>query len=302
MFEAKTMLYVYVETALHAGIGQGLGAVDLPIQRERTTDYPVLHAGGVKGSIRAEAKKKWTGSDDEFLTIFGPETVDANAYASAISFGDAHLLLFPVRSLSGTFAWVTSLQALACFERFAAMTGNAPKWGIENIQEPSPNEAFTCENGCKILAGNTLVLEELSFTPQNIALVETIGTWLAANALPSGAEYAYWKKILPKKLCILPENNFNDFVKYSTEIQTHIKLNPDTKTVEKGALWVTESLPMDSLMYLPVFSTDSRNTKVKKNASELLNMVTNLKLTRMQMGGDETTGQGVVSLKFGGVA
>ncbi len=35
-------LYLYTETPLHAGVGSGLSSIDLPIQRERTTQYPMI--------------------------------------------------------------------------------------------------------------------------------------------------------------------------------------------------------------------------------------------------------------------
>lgn len=54
MFQAARMLYLYVETPLHAGTGRGLGAIDLPIQRERITGYPIVQASGLKGRLRAE--------------------------------------------------------------------------------------------------------------------------------------------------------------------------------------------------------------------------------------------------------
>ena len=55
MFEASAMLYLYVETPLHAGSGSSVGVVDLPIQRERVTGYPVVQASGLKGKLRSEA-------------------------------------------------------------------------------------------------------------------------------------------------------------------------------------------------------------------------------------------------------
>ena len=60
MFQAKKILFLYVETPLHAGTGRGLGAVDLPIQRDRTTGYPIIQASSVKGALRAEAYGKIT--------------------------------------------------------------------------------------------------------------------------------------------------------------------------------------------------------------------------------------------------
>jgi CRISPR-associated protein Cmr4 len=51
-----TMLYLYVETPLHAGVGSGLSNIDLPIQRERPTQYPMIQGSGIKGKLRATAE------------------------------------------------------------------------------------------------------------------------------------------------------------------------------------------------------------------------------------------------------
>ena len=52
MFKQAKPLFLIVETPLHAGSGSDLGIVDLPIQREKHTDYPKIEASGLKGSIR----------------------------------------------------------------------------------------------------------------------------------------------------------------------------------------------------------------------------------------------------------
>src|SRR5581483_2990503 len=100
MFEATALLFIYVETPLHAGTARGLGAVDLPIQRERTTGYPIVQASSLKGRLRAEARR-WGMMEAEWEAIFGPETERASDHAGALAVGDARLLLFPVRSLAG---------------------------------------------------------------------------------------------------------------------------------------------------------------------------------------------------------
>lgn len=305
MFKQKKMLFLTVETPLHAGTGRGLGAVDLPIQRERTTGYPMAQSSGVKGCLRAEADPQYSSSatkltNEEFVTIFGPDTTNAAEYAGALSVGDARLLFFPVRSLAGVFAWVTSLDALSRFQREAALIGLALPWSVPNVvDEPKPEKTWV--NGNALLAGGKVVLEEFSFDPDpaQAALVKTVGEWAAKNVLPAGAEYDYWRKAFPEKLCILPENAFRDFVLYGLEVQTHIKLTPETKTVASGALWTSESLPVDSVLYVPLLSTDSRNATLKSlSAADVFTKLEGLGLSRIQMGGDETTGQGMVALRF----
>lgn len=296
MFEATSMMFIYVETPLHAGSGRGLGAVDLPIQRERTTDYPIIQASSLKGRLRAEAKGKLP--DDEWKAIFGPETANASDYAGALSIGDARILLFPVRSLAGVFAWTTSVDALARFRREVQMVGLTVNWKLP----PEPDKDNALVSGDTLKAGGSVVLEEFSFAPDKdqdkTETVKYIGQWLADNALPQDDEYQYWREALPKKLCILPEDAFRDFVKYGTEVQTHIRLNSDTKTVAGGALWTAESLPVDTLLYAPLMATKSRSSSVDLSAEDVLNKLRGLELVRTQLGGDETTGRGMVALRF----
>lgn len=293
MFKATSMLFIYVETPLHAGSGRGLGAVDLPIQRERTTNYPIIQASSVKGKLRAETKAKL--SNDEWNAIFGPELLNASDYAGALSVGDARLLLFPVRSLAGVFAWTTSLHALARFQRDCALAG--VQFPLPEMSEPAKEPATALISNTSLLqAGEAVVLEEFSFIPKRESNVAKIAEWIAQHALP--ASYAYWRQELPKKLVILPEDYFRDFVTYGTEVQTHVRLDPDTKTVQTGALWTTESLPVDTLLYAPLMATKSRLVGVNMDAKTVLGTIKKLNLTCMQLGGDETTGQGMVSLQF----
>jgi CRISPR-associated protein Cmr4 len=293
MFEARSMLFIYVETPLHAGTGRGLGAVDLPIQRERTTGYPIVQASSLKGRLRAAAKGRLP--DDEWKTIFGPETNNASDHAGALSIGDARILLFPVRSLAGVFAWTTSRDALARFQREAQMVSLSVNWTLPS--EPDKNTALV--SGDALIAGQSVVLQEFSFTPDQSQAntIQMIGQWLARNALPQTG-YDYWKQALPNKLCILPEDAFRDFVLYGTEVQTHIKLDPDKKTVQSGALWTTESLPVDTLLHAPLMATKSRARGVDLSGQQLLAKVKGLGLVYTQLGGDETTGQGMVALRF----
>jgi CRISPR-associated protein Cmr4 len=302
MFDATAMLFLTVETPLHAGTGRGLGAVDLPVQRERTTDYPMVQASGLKGALRAATDPARNGragglTEAEHRVIFGPETEKASEHAGALAVGDARLLLFPVRSLAGVFAWTTSVDALARFRRAAQIAGLAPPWSVPPA--PSPERAWVA--GDALVAGAGVVLEEFSYTPDQAqtAAVEAIAKWLAEGALPDGDEYAYWREALPRKLCILPDDDFRDFARHGTEVQTHVRLTPETKTVAGGALWTAENLPMDTLLYAPLLASPSRATNgTRLAAAEVLGKVTGLGLRRLQLGGDETVGQGIVALRF----
>jgi len=288
MFEAKTMLYVYVETPLHAGSGRALGNVDLPIQRERVTGYPIVQASSLKGRLRAAGEGM-----PHFEAVFGPDTENADKHAGALSPGDAKILLFPVRSLAGVFAWTTSVEVLQRFRRDAKMVGIEPDWTTP--EAPKEGEALIESDALK--AGDKIVLEEFTFTPKVEPVVQKIGQWLTENALPQTEEYAYWRQELPRRLAILPNDDFRDFVTFSTEVATRIKLDPETKTVDEGP-WTEEYLPTDTLLYAPLMATPPRTESELKSGQDVLQAVKNLNLTRVQLGGNETVGRGSVYLRI----
>ena len=105
---------IHAVTPLHAGTGHAVGAIDLPIARERPTGIPLLPGSSLKGALRARSE------GEHKLALFGPETTNASDHAGAVQFADAHLLLLPVRSLWGTFAWVTSPYLVQRFMRETA--------------------------------------------------------------------------------------------------------------------------------------------------------------------------------------
>jgi len=296
MFEAACIVFLYAETPLHPGVGRGLGGVELPIQRDRVTGYPIFQASGLKGVLRSEAQglidSKLT--KDEFYAIFGPETTHAHEHAGALAVGDARMLLFPVRSLSGVFAWITSWDVLARFKRDAALAGLSIPWDVP----PEPNEKAALVSGQALLAGDKVVLEEFTFEPKEEPLVQDIGKWLADNALPAGNAYKYWQEILPDHLVVLHRNAFRDFVTFSTEVVTRIRLEYKTKTVEERALWTEEYLPVDTLLYAPLMASKSRTRKAQLSAQGILDKVKGLGISRVQLGGDETVGRGIAALRF----
>src|SRR2546423_11902540 len=145
MITKTDMLYLYVETPLHAGVGPGLSSIDLPIQRERATQYPMIQGSGIKGKLRATAE------DDANLkslvdVIFGPsaEAGKGSEHAGALAVGDARILLFPVRSLNGVFAYTTSYDVLERFKRdlLRGGTGNSNLWNVPPYNDNKKDTAL----------------------------------------------------------------------------------------------------------------------------------------------------------------
>ncbi len=296
MFDRAAIIYLYVETPLHAGSGTSLGIVDLPIQRERTTGYPIVQASGLKGCLRDAVSNM---KPQKVELVFGPDTQRASEHAGAISVGDARILLFPVRSLSGVFAWVTSKDVLARFRRDAQMAGVSLNW-TETGPE-TDGEALVSSKKA-LVKDDCIVLEEFSFKAKEHTTAKEIAEWLAQNALPACEEYDYWRKALPQRLVILPENAFRDFTLFSTEVVSRIRLDDETKTVARGALWSEEHLPSDTLLYALLFASKPRANSPPsdlQDAASVLKFVTDrIDGKRLQLGGDATVGRGFVKVRI----
>jgi len=297
MFDKSAMLYFYVETPLHAGSGRAVGVVDLPIQRERSTNYPLVQASGVKGRLRAEAKGMLGLNDKECEAVFGPEKIgaDSDAYAGAVSFGDARLLLFPVRSVQGVFAWATSANVLARYVRDLAAAGVGAGFEPSKLQAPERG-ALVSNNS--VLGSPTVVLEEFSYEAKKDGEVDKLADYLSKHALPQTPEYKYWRDSLASHLLVLPENDFRDFVSYATEVVTRVRLTTETKTVARGALWTEESLPSDTLLYAPLYigKGGTKKTGNEMSSGDVQKALGKLNAQRVRLGGDETTGRGTVAL------
>jgi CRISPR-associated protein Cmr4 len=294
MFETSNILFLYVETPLHAGSGTGLGAVDLPIQRERVTGYPLVQASGLKGALRSVAGE---GSDVDI--VFGPK---GHEHAGAVSFGDARILIFPVRSLVGVFGWTTSRDTLARFRRDARAVGlDAPP-----LPNASKGDTALVSPGCGLVfeSESQLVLEEFAFPIQESEEVTTLANWFMKSALPVENEYAYWRKKMSNSLVILPEDAFRDFTLYATEVMTRVQLDNQSKTVTEGP-WTEEYLPTDTLLYAPVLVSAPRQksdnlpqTWKGKSAQDVLKKTKKLVPIHLQIGGNETVGRGIVRLRW----
>src|SRR3989440_2116338 len=156
------LTFIHALSPLHAGVGQGSGVIDLPIAREKATGLPFLPGSSLKGTLRACCDVK------ECAQVFGPDMLALESesnYASSAQFSDQRLLLLPIRSLAGTFAWVTSPYVLRRLVRDLKDIGLNPPTSI-----PSPKQNEHCyidRTRSKIALSGKVFLEDLDLTPQN---------------------------------------------------------------------------------------------------------------------------------------
>ncbi len=296
----SALLWIYTESSLHAGTGSGVSVIDLPIQRERTTQYPNIQGSGIKGALRSQTADR---NSPQTLAVFGPETDAAQEYAGALALGEARVVLFPVRSLMGIFAYATCPFALNRLARDAARAGIATPDPIS-----APDDSGCWVNGqSNLIIHSQAVLDEFSFAAQADGRVDDWAGWLAGYALPGDEAYTYFRDKVTQSLVILPDNAFRDFVLNNTEVVTRVRIQPESKTVQDGALWTQEALPADTLLVstatarqLRAPESDVLGSLSAGTAQAVLEWITNPdNLPRyVQIGGDETVGQGLVALNW----
>ncbi len=275
------LLFVHARSPLHAGTGQSAAAVDLPIARDRATNYPLLPGSSIKGTLRASARGgKSELKGDNWLRAFGPETANASDHAGDLAFSDARLLLLPVRSICGTFAWVTSPYLLACFARDARLAG-LPR--LPDLPEPPSHAArVTGDSMLPVSGGGKVILEEFDLT------VERDDTWAQAIAPLVFPDDAAWQKLLVRRFCVVHDDTMAFLAEHGTEITTRVSIDPMTGTAKRGQLWTEEHLPAETVLVAVV-------ENLRRN-SEHFSEVSGLLAGPLQLGGKASVGRGRCSL------
>ncbi len=288
------LTFVHALSPLHAGTGQGVGVIDLPIAREKATGIPYLPGSSLKGTLRdlcpdrtdEEKKKKWA--------VFGPDSKgeSASEYAGSAQFSDQRLLLLPIRSLKGTFAWVTSPYLLQRLIRDAkSANGNA---ACPDLPTSLTGKKFAvARTGCALLYqkkrkdGNgtipTVILEDLDLDDQSTFDADKWAEWIGERAFSD-------KDILKARLCIVPDDVLNFLLNTATEITARIRLDEKLKTVARGALWYEEALPTETILSGLLVATE-----VKAKKEDVFAVVNDVlsKHNTVQLGGKATVGRGV---------
>lgn len=301
--QAARLLFLHAQTALHPGSGTALGTVDLPIQRERTTGYPIIPGTALKGVLRdlcrEEAaprhgsRKEADAKDDMVTAAFGPATGDnkeGNAYAGALSVTDARLLAFPVRSARGVFAWTTCPNVIRRLAADLRLAGGGLPAEADALES---GRARFQKGGPLAVQETKLILEEFDFDHSG---PEDVSGWVAANAVdPRTGDR------VRTHFALLDDNDFGHFARNGTEIVARIALDYDTKTVAGAALFYQEFVPAESIFYAVVLANPSRKDGVQRSAAEVLDYLGGV-LDRkgvLQIGANETTGKGYCFARLG---
>ncbi|MBZ0181538.1 MAG: type III-B CRISPR module RAMP protein Cmr4 [Melioribacteraceae bacterium] len=333
MFKIAKPFYIRTISSLHAGSGNDLGIIDLPIQREKHTSFPKIESSSLKGALREAFETKGQKDKEAFLQNF------PSFNNSMIDFGEAV---------------DDAKKKLFNFDYSIHLTFGYDKSGInENIEKQFGNDTefsgalgfsdarilfFPVRSAKGVFAWITcpFVLnrfeEELNISDQKISLgkldvssgsclVDTDSKIAINNQNVVLEEYTFsattkdlntvvslFHEIpeLKEKLVILSDDDFKDFVNLSTEVITRTKIDNATGTVASGALFNEEYLPAETIMYYlvfasPIFQKENNKGIFKSNGKpeeELVFDFFEKSLPEIvQIGGNATIGKGIVKTK-----
>lgn len=293
MFEKQAAIFLYAVSPVHVGAGNAVGVIDNPIQRERHTGHPSFSGSGIKGAVR-HGYEALGGHKDDIQRLFGPEAGSDSLHAGALSFGDAQLVTFPVRSLKGGYVYATSPIALERARRLLSLIDVTHDWA--DLPAIEPGQCRLNHSGL-LSQDNRLHLEAFEYeaAASDCKALRTIAGWLAANALPDGDGYRFFREKLAEDLVLLDDTDFDYFVQHATLVEPHVRINEKTGTAADGGLFYTENLPPEALLLAPLSAGQTR-TGAQEDRLPAEAVMTRIQTVMdgraLQIGGDATTGRG----------
>lgn len=245
--ENTRVYWLHTLSPTHVGTGRGVGYIDLPIHRDKVTNWPVIPGSAFKGVWAdyygaTEDKRR---SDPKLRLAFGCASDQDNASnAGALIPTDARLVCLPVRSFQGTFAWCTSPLALELLRRDLRLAGMAdlpPEPPNVNDKEIHRTDSTKLEDNGRIF------LEDLDFTGKECPATSAWAERLAGWVFP-GDENEKWRELFVERFAVVPNAVFDFLTETGTEVSARVRIDDELKTVVQGALWNEEALPAETIL------------------------------------------------------
>ena len=315
----KKVVFFKTISSVHMGAGQGLEHIDLPIQREVHTKFPIFYASGIKGAFRQYALEKvWNTLKDDLKKVISLTDLD-NWIETFHSIGKDNLKeeirkkLYSNKKVNDDDKDIEKLAT--DIKNLAEIFGSQDQRGKLSITD-SKILFFPVKSLKGVFAYVTcpLVLErykeDIGLNIKNIPQLNEGEIYASSNlvlkdnrVILEEFEFENKKKInnflkclkLPEELkaqisqrfAIVDNDTFAYFVQNFTEVVNRIKVNPETGTVEKGGLWTEEYLPAESILYSLWFEKEAIAEEYLPGDKELLNI-----------GGNQTVGKGFVRIFY----
>ena len=283
-------MYLYAESPVHAGASDSLEVVDLPVQREATTGYPVIWGQSLKGALRQAAMDAgWDG--DLVVGVFGSAVAPAGqpggeATAGLLAVGDAQLVAMPVPTLQRTFAWVTSQLALGRLARKYTVLPPALR-ATPTLPTVAPDQGLA---GTATWTGTRSEVLGPCLVPLGEQPNADLVAWaerLAGDALGTEPVFTHFAAKLREDLLLVGSDVMPTLLRECTELAARVQLDAN-KTVEHGPFY-SEYLPAETIL---AASLSLRRSDASKAHLDALTELLDGKL--LQVGGDETLGKGLV--------
>jgi len=290
----NTRLYwLHCLSPTHAGIGRGVGYIDLPIDRDGITNWPIIRGSGFKGvwadyfKATDENRKK----DPILKAAFGTAGESNESNAGALIPTDAKLVCLPVRSFRGTFAWATSPLCLQMLRRTLELVGVKPP----ELPKHVPENAAVHGMPTVLVEDKHIYLEDLDLLAMS---AEEAKAWAEFIAKHVFANDTNWQEQFKKRFVILSDNAFDFLCETGTEVHTRVRIDDEMKTVAKGALWTEELLPAETILMGLIQCDRVFGAKGEDITPQgLLDRFAKDELT-LQIGGKATVGRGQVRCVF----
>lgn len=237
-------------TPLHVGTGDAVGAIDLPTLRERHTGFPLLPGSSVKGVLREAAELAPAVAEESVRFAFGPPRENAGDHRGGLVLTDAHLLALPVRSLCGTFGWVTCGEVLRRLRRDLEVAGIDAPDPVPAVGERAagllPTDDGQKSSALLVPVRQQVFLEELLLTVEKRPEVTKLAEWMAERLWP-GDEQAH--TLLRQRLLVVHDDVFAFFTRVGLEVRSRVKIDPETGTAAESGPWAEEHIPAEALLW-----------------------------------------------------
>ena len=291
------LFHLHAISPLHVGVGQAIGVVDLPIARDRASNIPIIPGSGLKGALREDLAWNQGKKDEEhgkiMQQLFGPDNAPEEAWAGALAFGDAHLLMLPVRSFNGIMALVTCPFVL---ERYAT---DLKRTGQQSFEVPPvPANTILTSNDTPNAINGKVILEDL-----DLSKIDNNPHWKNWSAHIADIVFADGRKAaMQQRMALVDNDTFVFLSETATDIRARIAINNDTGVVSNGALWYEENLPVESILWGTLGVGRNRSSKHGTQHQDMQQAWQQLFGAErlLQIGGKSTIGRGLVRWINGG--
>ncbi len=280
------LLYLYAESPVHTGAAGSLDVLDLPVQREAATGYPVIWGQSLKGALRQAACEAGWDRDRAITSVFGSAVEDpgqdGGTTPGTLAVGDAQLVAMPVPTLRRTFAWLTSEIALSRLARKYKALGRG-----------APELPAVATDGGAAASGAWTGADQEVLGPCLVPLRDdpALARWadqIAGDVLGWDPVFRPFADKLREDLVLAGSDIVPVLLRECTEQAVRVQLDEGSKTVRNGPFY-SEYLPAETIMAASLTLRGPGDTSSNREALGGL-----LDEQLLQVGGDETLGKGLM--------